>query len=70
MVCQYHVQSMHSTPTASCCRDGWGSYHERLTNTPVFQGCYKTARKFYALFQLHTTPERAAEDGVRACAAD
>lgn len=43
--------------------DGWGSYHERLTNTPVFQGCYKTARKFYALFQLHTTPERAAEDG-------
>ncbi|KAF5828696.1 hypothetical protein DUNSADRAFT_17209 [Dunaliella salina] len=37
-------------------------FRDALASIP--QGCYKTARKFYALFQLHTTPERAAEDGM------
>lgn len=48
-----------------CCHqvfDGWGSYLQELQASPVFQGVFKVARKFYALFQLHTTPERAVFD--------
>ncbi|KIY95748.1 hypothetical protein MNEG_12214 [Monoraphidium neglectum] len=35
--------------------DGWGSYPERVQTCPVFKGIYAAARRFYLLFQLHTT---------------
>ncbi|CAD7703456.1 unnamed protein product [Ostreobium quekettii] len=41
--------------------DGWGSYPDKLQNSPVFQGVYSAARRFYLLFQHHTTVERARE---------
>eukprot|EP00210_Caulerpa_lentillifera_P005345 g5108.t1 len=37
--------------------DGWGSYPEDMMCAPVFQGIFKTARRFYLLFQHHTTME-------------
>ena len=38
--------------------DGWGSYAMELQFCPVFQGVFFFARKFFCLFQQHTTPER------------
>ncbi|GAX72780.1 hypothetical protein CEUSTIGMA_g236.t1 [Chlamydomonas eustigma] len=38
--------------------DGWGSYPVEFQFCPVFQGIFFFARKFYCLFQQHTTPER------------
>lgn len=37
--------------------DGWGSYPEDMMAAPVFQGIFLTARRFYLLFQHHTTME-------------
>ncbi|KAL6748880.1 hypothetical protein V8C86DRAFT_1099175 [Haematococcus lacustris] len=42
--------------------DGWGSYDPELQTCPVFQGVFSSARRFYALFQLHSTPERVVKD--------
>ena len=42
--------------------DGWGSYPDTLQNCPVFQGCYQAAKRFYLLFQQHTTAERARQE--------
>lgn len=42
--------------------DGWGSYPDTLQNCPVFQGCYQAAKRFYLLFQQHTTAERACQE--------
>ena len=39
--------------------DGWGSYPDTIQNCPVFQGCFQAAKRFYLLFQQHTTAERA-----------
>ncbi|MCJ1425690.1 hypothetical protein MMC29_003590 [Sticta canariensis] len=41
--------------------DGWGSYPERLQLCPMFQGLFSIARRFYLLFQHHTTLPRAQE---------
>jgi hypothetical protein len=38
--------------------DGYGSYDADLQNCPVFQGLFEVARRFYLLFQQHTTQER------------
>jgi hypothetical protein len=38
--------------------DGWGSYPMELQFCPVFQGIFFFARKFFCLFQQHTTPEK------------
>ncbi|KAL4858911.1 Obg-like ATPase 1 [Chlorella vulgaris] len=35
--------------------DGYGSYEPNMQNCPVFQGLYQIARRFYLLFQHHTT---------------
>jgi len=43
--------------------DGWGSYPEELQNSTVFQGMYRTSRRFYLLFQMHTTPALANTHG-------
>ncbi|BDA46401.1 Uncharacterized protein YGR266W [Coccomyxa sp. Obi] len=37
--------------------DGWGSYPEHLQSCPVFQGAYACCKRFYLLFQHHTTEE-------------
>ena len=42
--------------------DGWGSYPEDLLNAPVFSGIFRVARRFYLLFQQHTTLQ-LHEDG-------
>lgn len=42
--------------------DGWGSYPDTIQNCPVFQGCFHAAKRFYLLFQQHTTAERASQD--------
>lgn len=42
--------------------DGWGSYPPHLQNCPVFQGVFFIARKFFCLFQQHSTPERIYHD--------
>jgi hypothetical protein len=36
--------------------DGWGSYDPGLQACPVFQGLFSVAKRFYLLFQQHTTP--------------
>lgn len=41
--------------------DGWGSYPERLQLCPMFKGLFSVARRFYLLFQHHTTLPRAQE---------
>ena len=38
--------------------DGWGSYDATLLQCPVFQGLFEVARRFYLLFQQHTTQQR------------
>ncbi|KAJ3299828.1 hypothetical protein HK104_006762 [Borealophlyctis nickersoniae] len=43
--------------------DGWGSYPAELQQCPVFQGIGAIAQRFYWLFQLHTRPDMAANDG-------
>ena len=40
--------------------DGWGSYDEKLQTSPVFQGLFAAAERFYLLFQQHTTKKREA----------
>ncbi|KAI8466181.1 MAG: hypothetical protein J3K34DRAFT_524717 [Monoraphidium minutum] len=44
--------------------DGWGSYPERVQTCPVFQGIYAAARRFYLLFQQHTTAALARSHGL------
>ncbi|KAJ9515395.1 hypothetical protein QJQ45_016390, partial [Haematococcus lacustris] len=60
-------EALRTIPHAMCWDDhdifdGWGSYPPDLQACAVFQGVYFIARKFYALFQHHTTVERAAVD--------
>lgn len=38
--------------------DGYGSYDTSLQNCHVFQGLFEVARRFYLLFQQHTTQQR------------
>ncbi|KAL1921967.1 uncharacterized protein VTP21DRAFT_10609 [Calcarisporiella thermophila] len=45
--------------------DGYGSYPPSLQDSPVFRGIGASAKRFYLLFQHHTTPERAASDGYQ-----
>ena len=40
--------------------DGWGSYDAELQACPVFQGIFEAAKRFYLLFQQHTTLRRLA----------
>ncbi len=40
--------------------DGWGSYEPSLQACPVFQGLFQVAKRFYLLFQHHTTEALAA----------
>eukprot|EP00887_Chlorella_sp_A99_P004994 scaffold4.g4994.t1 len=40
--------------------DGWGSYDREMHESPVFQGLFAVAKRFYLLFQQHTTLERNA----------
>mmetsp|Transcript_22238 Transcript_22238/g.56535 ORF Transcript_22238/g.56535 Transcript_22238/m.56535 type:complete len:581 (-) Transcript_22238:457-2199(-) len=42
--------------------DGWGSYPDSMQKSPMFQAVYAGARRAYALFQHHTTWERATSD--------
>ncbi|KAI9294514.1 hypothetical protein K502DRAFT_292235 [Neoconidiobolus thromboides FSU 785] len=42
--------------------DGFGSYPERMMNSPYFQGIKRCAMKFYLLFQHHTTDKLAEKD--------
>lgn len=39
--------------------DGWGSYEASLQSCPVFQGLFQVAKRFYLLFQHHTTESLA-----------
>jgi hypothetical protein len=41
--------------------DGWGSYSATLQESPIFQRWYGAARKFFMLFQQHTSAESTAE---------
>ncbi|CAD7704898.1 unnamed protein product [Ostreobium quekettii] len=41
--------------------DGWGSYPASLQDCPIFQSIFAAARRYYLLFQHHTTAERALE---------
>lgn len=41
--------------------DGWGSYPEDIMHSPVFYGIFLVARKFYLLFQHHTTIQLVQE---------
>ncbi|KAJ3338466.1 hypothetical protein HDU93_009482 [Gonapodya sp. JEL0774] len=43
--------------------DGFGSYPPSLHESPVFTGIGRVALRHYLLFQHHTTPFRAKEDG-------
>ncbi|KAJ3049565.1 hypothetical protein HK097_009451 [Rhizophlyctis rosea] len=42
--------------------DGWGSYPPYLQDCQVFQGIYSVARRFYLLFQQHTTDRNRNRD--------
>lgn len=42
--------------------DGWGSYPPPLMNCSIFQGVYRAARRFYLLFQQHTTDDLVKTD--------
>ncbi|KAJ3044004.1 hypothetical protein HDV00_003532 [Rhizophlyctis rosea] len=42
--------------------DGWGSYPPYLQDCAVFQGIYSVARRFYLLFQQHTTDANRHRD--------
>jgi len=44
--------------------DGWGSYPIPLQESEVFQGIFTAAKRFYLLFQLHTTAELANFHGL------
>ncbi|GBF87964.1 hypothetical protein Rsub_00676 [Raphidocelis subcapitata] len=44
--------------------DGWGSYPKDIQACPVFTGIYAAARRFYLLFQQHTTPALARAHGL------
>ncbi|KAI8466328.1 MAG: hypothetical protein J3K34DRAFT_485023 [Monoraphidium minutum] len=44
--------------------DGWGSYPEHLQLCDVFQGMFRAARRFFLLFQLHTTVDLHRWHGV------
>jgi len=41
--------------------DGWGSYSDNLSNSPVYQILWKTAEKYYCAFQLGSTLEEILE---------
>ena len=43
--------------------DGWGSYREGVQASPVFQNLFKVARRFFLLFQKHTTLQLAEQEG-------
>jgi hypothetical protein len=44
--------------------DGWGSYPEALQESAVFSGIFSAARRFFLLFQMHTTPGLAQVHGA------
>jgi hypothetical protein len=44
--------------------DGWGSYDEERQNSPVYQGIYPIARRFFRLFQLHLGADEPLEASV------
>ncbi|KAL4527925.1 hypothetical protein Ndes2526B_g07715 [Nannochloris sp. 'desiccata'] len=41
--------------------DGFGSYDVVLQECPIFQGLFEVARRFYLLFQQHTTQQRESK---------
>ena len=41
--------------------DGWGSYSPQRQNSPVFQGIYASARRWFRAFQLHLGPHAGPE---------
>jgi PhoD related phosphatase len=41
--------------------DGFGSYPSKLQQSPVFQGLFAIAKRFYLLFQHHTTEANARQ---------
>uniref|UniRef100_A0A1D2A293 PhoD-like phosphatase domain-containing protein n=2 Tax=Auxenochlorella protothecoides TaxID=3075 RepID=A0A1D2A293_AUXPR len=43
--------------------DGWGSYREDVQSCFVFKGLFQVARRFFLLFQKHTTVERVDKEG-------
>ncbi|KAI8900337.1 hypothetical protein BC833DRAFT_618636 [Globomyces pollinis-pini] len=44
--------------------DGYGSYPEYLLESTIFRGLYASAKRFYLLFQHHTSPVEAKKKGV------
>lgn len=42
---------------------GWGTLPDVVQKLPVLQGIFRAAQKLYLLFQHHTTPELAAQQG-------
>lgn len=44
--------------------DGWGSYPDYLQQSPVFQGVFAIARRFYLLFQQQMTETQSHETKV------
>ena len=44
--------------------DGWGSYPAKFQNSPVYQGIYKIARKYFRLFQLQARDDQDLGEGV------
>ncbi|MCX7337900.1 MAG: hypothetical protein NTX76_01275 [Alphaproteobacteria bacterium] len=40
--------------------NGWGSYSDAIHNSPVMQGIFKIAQRFFLLFQQHTTAEESS----------
>ncbi|KAJ1564302.1 hypothetical protein HK096_008683, partial [Nowakowskiella sp. JEL0078] len=43
--------------------DGWGSYPDYIQKSTLFENLGRVAYRFYLLFQMHTTPNRAPYDG-------
>lgn len=57
-----HTMNLHVI-TAACTRcAGWGLYPTDISTCPVFKAVFAAARRFYALFQVHTTAARAQQD--------
>lgn len=42
--------------------DGWGSYAEGKLQSPVYDGIYQTARKYFQVFQRHRQPDSAGQN--------
>lgn len=44
--------------------DGWGSYPEELQNCDIFQAIYRTARRYFELFQIRSKQNTALLDST------